>query len=284
MRKVIITVAISGGLQSSDIAPYLPEQPEEIAQSAYECYEAGASVIHIHARDKEGNVTADPAIHRDINKLVRERCPDVIINNSTGVGPGYSFEERMGVLDAMPEAASFNMGTMVRTKFQPGSLFLNTQVQLEEMAKVMLEKEIKPEMEVFSQYMIVEAKHLIAKGLVKPPYWFNIVMGSSNMGTLPGTVDNLISMYQYLKDIPDSVITVTGIGYTQIPMTTMGCIMGSHVRVGMEDNLYLSKGVLAEKNAQFVSRTVEMIKGLQLEVATPQEARKMLGIEKIATY
>ena len=284
MRKVIITVALSGGLQSSDVAPYMPEQPEEIAQSAYECYQAGASVVHIHARDKEGNVSADPAIHREINKLVRERCGDIIINNSTGVGPGYSFEERMGVLEAMPDAASFNMGTMIRTKFMPGSLFLNTQAQLEEMAAVMTQKGIKPEMEVFSQYMIIEAKHLIAKGLVKPPYWFNIVMGSSNMGTLPGTVDNLISMYQYLKDIPDAVITVTGIGHTQIPMTTMGCIMGGHMRVGMEDNLYLSKGVLATKNVQFVTRTVEMIKSLQLEVATVQEAREMLGIEKVAMF
>lgn len=284
MRKIIITVAISGGLQNRDVAPYLPEQPEEIAQSAYECYEAGASVIHIHARDKQGNVSADPEIHREINKLVRERCKDAIINNSTGVGPGYSFEQRLGVLDAMPDAASFNMGTMVRTKFKPGSLFLNTQAELEKMAAVMMEKGIKPEMEVFSQYMIVEAKHIIAKGLVKPPYWFNIVMGSSNMGTLPGTSEDLISMYQYLKDIPNSVITVTGIGKTQIPMTTMGCIMGGHVRVGMEDNIYLAKSVLAEKNVQFVNRAVDMIKSLQLEVATPQEAREMLGIEKVAMF
>ncbi len=284
MRKVIITVAVSGGLQSKDVAPYLPEQPEDIAQSAYECYLEGASVIHIHARDKEGNVTADPKIHKHINKLVRERCGDVIINNSTGVGPGHSFQERIGVLDALPDAASFNVGTMVRTKFMPGSLFLNTQAQLEEMAVVMMEKGVKPEMEVFSQYMVEEAKHLIKKGLVKPPYWFNIVMGSSNMGTLPGTVDNLISMYQYIKDIPNAVITVTGIGPSQIPMTTMGCLMGGHMRVGMEDNLYLSKGVLATKNVQFVKRAVEMIKSLQLEVATPKEAREMLGIENIAMF
>lgn len=284
MRKIIITVAISGGLQSRDASKYLPEQPEEIAQSAYECYKAGASVIHIHARDEAGHVTADPEVHKRINKLVRELCPDVIINNSTGVGPNFSFEERLGVLDADPEAASFNMGTMVRTKFMPGSIFLNTQEQLEKMAVEMYERGIKPEMEVFSQYMIEEAKKIIKKGLVKPPYWFNIVMGSSNMGTLPGTVDNLISMYQYLKDIPDSVITVTGIGSTQIPMTTMGCLMGGHMRVGMEDNVYLSRGVLATDNVQFVSRVVEMIKSLQLEVATPQEAREMLGIDKIKTY
>lgn len=284
MRKVIITVAISGGLQSREASKYLPEQPAEIAKSAYECYKAGASVIHIHARDKDGNVTADPDIHREINKLVRELCPDVIINNSTGVGPNFSFEERVGVLEADPEAASFNMGTMIRTKFMPGSIFLNTQEQLEEMARVMEEKGIKPEMEVFSQYMVEEAKKIIKKGLVKPPYWFNIVMGSSNMGALPGTNDNLISMYQYLKDIPDSVITVTGIGSTQIPMTTMGCLLGGHMRVGMEDNVYLSKGVLATSNVQFVNRVVDMIKSLQLEVATPQEARAMLGIKEIKMY
>lgn len=284
MRKIIITVAISGGLQSRDASQYLPEQPEEIAQSAYECYKAGASVIHIHARDKDGNVTADPEIHKQINKLVRERCPNVIINNSTGVGPNFTFEERAGVLEAMPDAASFNMGTMIRTKFMPGSIFLNTQEQLEQMATIMLDKGIKPEMEVFSQYMVEEARKIINKGLVKPPYWFNIVMGSSNMGALPGTVDNLISMYQYLKDIPDSVITITGIGNTQIPMTTMGCIMGGHMRVGMEDNIYLSKGVLATTNVQFVNRAVEMIKSLQLEVATPQEARAMLSIEKISIF
>ena len=278
MRKVIITAAVCGGLQSRDVAPYLPEQPEEVAQAAVECWEAGASVVHIHARDKQGKVTADPDIHRDINQRVRSRC-DIIVNNSTGVGPGTSFEERIGVLEAMPDTASFNMGSMVRTKFNPGSLFINTREQIETMAKTMLDKGIKPEMEVFGQPMFSEVRNLIDKGLVKPPYWLNLIIGSSNQGAIPATVKDVLSMFEYVRQFPeDTVCSVTVIGRNQLQLTSLGCLLGGHIRVGMEDNIYLDAGQKASSNVDFVERTRRIIELNNKRPATPEETRAMLGL------
>lgn len=278
MRKVIITAAVCGGLQSRSVAPYLPEQPDEVAEAAVECWEAGASVVHIHARDKQGKVTADPEIHKEINGRIRRRC-DAIVNNSTGVGPGTSFEERIGVLEAMPDAASFNMGSMVRTKFNPGSLFINTRDQIESMAKAMLDRGIKPEMEVFGQPMFTEVKNLIDKGLVKPPYWLNLIIGSSNQGAVPSTSRDMLSMLEYVRRFPeDTVCSVTVIGRRQLQLTSLGCLLGGHIRVGMEDNIYLDYHVYAEKNAQFVQRAADFVRSMQMEVATAREAREMLGI------
>jgi 3-keto-5-aminohexanoate cleavage enzyme len=279
MRKVIITAAISGGLQDKKSNPYLPEQPEEIVKEAVECWRAGAAIVHIHARDPKGRVTADPNIYKKINDLIRDQC-DVIINNSTGVGPGYSAEERLKVLDAQPDMASFNMGTMVRTKFEPGSIFLNTRSQIETIAQLMLDKGIKPELEVFGQQMFVEVQNLIEKELIRKPYYVNIVIGSSNQGAIPANIQNILSMYDYYRSYVGSEgnFSVTVIGKPQLHFTTLGCLLGGHIRVGMEDNLYLEKGVLAKSNVEFVSRTVSLIKMLQMEVATSQEARIIIGI------
>jgi 3-keto-5-aminohexanoate cleavage enzyme len=278
MRKVIITAALSGGLHSKKSNPYLPEQPEEIVKEAIECWQAGAAIVHIHARDPQGRVTADPNVYKKINDLIRDQC-DVVINNSTGVGPGYSAEERLKVLDAQPDMASFNMGTMVRTKFDPGSIFLNTRSQIEKIAQVMLDKGIKPELEVFSQAMFVEVENLIEKGLIRKPYYINIVIGSSNQGAIPANIQNILSMYDYYRNCvgPESNFCITVVGRAQLHLTTLGCLLGGHLRVGMEDNLYLERGVLAKSNVEFVSRTVSLIKMLQMEVATPQKARDIIG-------
>lgn len=279
MRKVIITAALSGGLQNKKSNPYLPEQPEEIVKEGVGCWRAGAAIVHIHARDAQGRVTADPNIYKKINDLIRKQC-DVVINNSTGVGPGHSAEERLKVLDAQPDMASFNMGTMVRTKFDPGSIFLNTRSQIETIAQVMLDKGIKPELEVFSQPMFVEVQNLIEKELIRKPYYVNIVIGSSNQGAIPANIQNMLSMYDYYRNCvgSESNFSVTVIGKPQLHLTTLGCLLGGHIRVGMEDNLYLERGVLAKSNVEFVSRTVSLIKMLQMEVATPKEARQTIGM------
>ncbi len=279
MRKVIITAALSGGLHDRKSNPYLPEQPEEIVREAVACCKAGAAVVHIHARDPQGRVTADPVIYGRINRLIREQC-DVIVNNTTGVGPGHSADQRARVLDARPDMASFNMGTMVRTKFDPGSIFLNTREEIEQIAGMMLDKGIKPELEAFSQPMFVEIQNLIEKGLVKKPYYVNIVIGSSNQGAIPANIQNLLSMVEYFRGCAgsDSNFCVTVIGRSQLPLTTLGCLLGGNIRVGMEDNIYLEKGVLAKTNVDFVTRTVNLLKLLQMEPATPQEAREIIGI------
>jgi 3-keto-5-aminohexanoate cleavage enzyme len=279
MRKVIITAALSGGLHDRKSNPYLPEQPEEIVREAVACCRAGAAVVHIHARDPQGRVTADPVIYGRINQLIREQC-DVIVNNTTGVGPGHSADQRAKVLDARPDMASFNMGTMVRTKFDPGSIFLNTREEIEQIAGRMLDRGIKPELEAFSQPMFVEIQNLIEKGLVKKPYYVNIVIGSSNQGAIPANIQNLLSMVEYFRSCAgaDSNFCVTVIGRSQLPLTTLGCLLGGNIRVGMEDNIYLEKGVLAKTNVDFVTRTVNLLKLLQMEPATVQEAREIIGI------
>ena len=279
MQKVIITVALSGGLHDKKSNPYLPEQPEEIVREAIGCWQAGAAVVHIHARDAQGRVTADPKIFRRINDLIRDQC-DVIINNSTGVGPGFSAKERLKVLDAQPDMASFDLGTMVRTKFDPGSLFLHTRSEIEETAQAMLDKGIKPELEIFSQSWFVEIQNLIEKGLVHKPYYVNLVFGSSNQGTIPANTQSVISMVDYFRSYVGSEgsFCATVIGRSQLHLTTLGCLLGGHIRVGMEDNLYLERGILAKSNVEFVSRTVSLIKMLQMEVATPQEARRLIGM------
>jgi 3-keto-5-aminohexanoate cleavage enzyme len=279
MRKVIITAALSGGLHNKKSNPYLPEQPDEIVKEAIECWRAGAAIVHIHGRDAQGRVTADPKIYKKINDSIRDQC-DIVINNTTGVGPGHSAEERIRVLDAQPDMASFNMGTMVRTKFDPGSIFLLTRSQIEEIARVMLDKGIKPELEVYSQAMFVEVQNLIEKEFIRKPYYVNIVIGSSNQGTIPANIQNILSMYDYFSKClgSESNFCITVIGKSQLHLTTLGCLLGGHIRVGMEDNIYLERGVLAKSNVDFVSRTVSLIKMLQMEVATPQEARHIIGI------
>jgi len=275
MSKVIICAALTGGLQTKQSHPALPEQPEEIAQAAYDCWKAGAAMVHIHARDEAGRNTADPAVFRRINDLIRQRC-DVIINNTTGVGPGHSPEQRMAVLNAGAEVASLNMGTMVRTRFEEGSLFLNTRQQIEAYTAAMLEHGIKPEMEIYNHSMFIEAENLLAKNLVQQPLWFNLVLGMSHMGAIRGTVKDLQSLVAY---VPSGALwAVTAIGPSQLPLTTMAMLMGGHVRVGLEDNLYYAKGRMAKSNAELVERTVRIAGEMQIDVASPEEARATLGI------
>ncbi len=259
--------------------PHLPEQPDQIIEEAVKCWEAGAAIVHIHARDAVGKATADPDIYRMINNSIRSKC-DIIINNTTGVGPGFAAKERLKILDAKPDMASFNMGTMVRTKFDPGSIFLNTRSEIEEIAQLMLQKGIKPELEVFSQPMFVEARNLIEKGLVSKPYFINIVVGSSNQGAIPASAEDLLSMYEYFRNYigRENNFGITVIGRSQLQLTTLGCLLGGHIRVGMEDNTYLERGLLASSNAQFVSRTVKLVEMLQMEPATSREARAIIGI------
>lgn len=151
MSKLIITAALTGGFHGRDANPNLPEQPDEIAQAAYDCWQAGAAIVHLHARDKSGKVTCDPQIYAEIVAKVRARC-DVITQVSTGGGPGLTPEERSKAIEVDADMASLNMGTMVRTRWGEGSIGLNTRSQIESYAKAMLDKSIKPEMEVLAQH------------------------------------------------------------------------------------------------------------------------------------
>jgi len=275
LSKLIITAALTGGFHGRDANPNLPEQPDEIAQAAYDCWQAGAAIVHLHARDKSGKVTCDPQIYAEIVAKVRARC-DVITQVSTGGGPGLTPEERSKAIEVDADMASLNMGTMVRTRWGEGSIGFNMRSQIESYAKAMLDKSIKPEMEVYSHSMIVDVNNLIEKNLVKEPYYIDFVLGMTNQGALPGEPKHLLSLIEYLPE--GAIFNVSGVGPAQLPLTTLAMLLGGHSRVGLEDNIYYTKGILAKSNAQLVERTARIARELGREPASPGEARQILQL------
>jgi len=278
MDKIFITAALTGGLIKKAANPNLPEQPDEIAQAAYECYNEGAAIAHLHARDPQGNLSCDPKIYRAIHEKIRAKC-DIIIQDTTGAGPNVTLDQRLASLEADPEMASLNMGTMVRLlEAYKGTLQLNPPWEIERFAKVMLERNVKPEMEVYNPSMFRDVRNLIQKNLLTKPYYINLVIGINFQGGLDPTPESLLMMLDALPKSDDTIINVTGIGRMQPRITTIGMLLGTHVRVGMEDNIYYSKGVLAKSNAQLVERSVRIAKEFGFDIASPQEARQMLGV------
>ncbi len=292
-RKVIITVAPTGGMASKKQNPNLPTQPQEIAESVYRCWNEGASIAAIHARRPDDEATCHPAIYERINGLVRERC-DIIINNSTGGGvsgdmprtlrPGLeeiSFEERLKGFEAGAEMATFDCHTIMACFHGRNLLTVTEPARCDQMAQIFKEKGIKPEWEVFSlAHIIQDTTRLIEAGFDQPPFFINMVLGAVGFqGGYPFSPKILQMMIDHLPK--DSMFCVSGIGPAQLPATTQAVLMGGHVRVGLEDNNYYSRGVLAT-NEQLVARTVRIVRELGLEPATPAEARQMLGLKPVA--
>jgi 3-keto-5-aminohexanoate cleavage enzyme len=257
----------------------VPEQPDEIAASAYDCYNEGAAIIHIHARDKEGNTTGSADVFRDIHERIRKLCP-VVLQDSTGGGANLTVEQRTECLEAYPEMASLNMGTMMRTMgAAKGTPFANTREDIEAFVTRMKEFGAKPEMEVYSLSMYREVRNLIQKGLVEKPYYVDLILGMAYQGALEGDPALLPVYLQFLPE--DTYFNTLGVGSAQTPVTTLGMIMGGAVRVGMEDNIYYAKGELCTSNAQLVARIVRIARELGKEPATPAEARQILGLKPL---
>ncbi len=278
MNKLIVTAALTGGQHTKSVNPNLPEQPEEIAESAYRCYNEGASIAHIHARDKEGRPTGDPDVYRDIHARIREKC-DMVLQDSTGGGPNLDREQKAACLDAGPEMASLNMGTMLRTLGpRAGTAYINSRSDIESFARRMQELDIKPEMEVYHHGMLREVENLIQKGLLQKPYYINFVLGMAYQGAVEGSADNLLTLRTLLPS--GGLFNVTAVGAAQLPMTTLAMLLGGMVRVGLEDNIYYTRGVPAEGNEQLVARTVRLGRELGLEIAGPEDAREILGLKK----
>jgi 3-keto-5-aminohexanoate cleavage enzyme len=282
MEKLIITVALTGGGHGKKENPNLPEQPEEQIQQALECWRAGASMVHLHARDKNGKGVQDPAIYQQVKEGIREQGCDLIINFTTGGTAGMTPEERLKCVEAGPEMASLNMGTLQAGPLPDGTYYLanNPPNEVEWFAREMQKKGIKPELEVYSPIMLKDVNLLIKKGLIDKPYWVNFVLGVPGQGSMESTWQNLAYCASNLP--PDSNFTVCAIATGQLPMTTLAIVMGGHVRVGMEDNIYYAKGELVKSNAQLVERTVRLAKELQREIATPDEARKIIGLKPLS--
>ncbi|WP_129116065.1 BKACE family enzyme [Halegenticoccus tardaugens] len=271
--KLILTVPTTGGVHGKEANPNLPESPEEIAETARECERIGASIIHLHGRDERGE--RDASRLQEINDLVRERCDDIIIQNTTG-GTGLPLEERAKGIrtDPLPEMASLDMGPMNRYQHLTSE---NTRHMIDTLASEMQKKGIKPEMEVFNNGHLNEVYRLIDKGLLDKPYYINIIFGP---GTLtPATPENMINMINNLPE--NSIFNVLSIGPHQLPLTTMGIIMGGHIRVGMEDNLYYRRSEPAKSNAQLVARAVRIADELERDLATPAETREVLGLSGV---
>jgi len=293
MPPVIISCAITGGVHGKEANPGLPETPDEQAQSTYEAYQAGAAVVHVHARDASNGYatpSTESAVYREINKKIREKCPDLIINNTTGVGVGGGdVTENLKSLEADPELASLDCGPLhirwpLKKRKPPLTgrdedtvlevilpfTFSSTEIFAQQMA----ERGIKPEIEVFHNGDFWQVDNLVEKGLLKKPYYHQFVMGFQKGA--PATPKHLCDMVEMIPS--DSIYSVIGVGLAQIPMIAMGVILGGNIRVGMEDCLWHSKGRLYANNGEQVERAANIVRTLGREVATPAEAREMLGI------
>ena len=283
-KEVIITVAPSSNFHGKDANPNLPEQPEEIANATYDCYNAGASIVHIHARDKNGVQTNDVEVFKEINSLVRSKC-DIIIQNSIApaLKPGSNGDPYDGLqtLDALPEMASLDVGIACINQKDRELIIPWTYNFLKKAAELMLEKGIKPELEIANNSNFELVYRLINDNVLTKPYCFNFIMGMNrvNQCAVPFTAKHLM---HYLDLLPeDSYFSTMGIGNVQLPATMFSVLVGGNVRVGFEDNIYFSKGQLAASNAQLVERIAKWIRELELEVATPERAREILGIPQL---
>ena len=274
MRKIIITVAPTGPMLSKKEHPNVPLTPEEIAQTAYECYNEGAAIVHVHARDETGQNTQRAEVYKRIHELIRAKC-NIVQHFTTGNVDDP--EERIGSLDAQPDMASLNVASLMRTMGPyAGTCWANPRSQIEHYAEEMLKRNIKPEIEMYNNGNFNEMENLIEKGLIAKPYYINFVFNMPYQGTMRAVPENLFSMIRLLPK--DSVFSVTCIGRDQPVFSTLSMCAGGNCRVGFEDNIYYSKGELAKSNAQLVARAARIARELGLEIATPDDAREILGI------
>ncbi len=276
--KIIITVSLTGALVTKEQHPDLPVTPDEIAENARLCVEEGAAICHIHGKDKNGQNTSDVEVFKEIKEKVMAKS-DAITQFSTGGGPNLSQEQRIECLGAGPEMASLNMGSLMRLSGQyKGTAFCNLPEEIELYLSKMRDLNIKPEMEVYNLAMFQDVNSIIKKGLVEPPYCINLVLGMRYQGALEATPRILTTMYDYLPD--DSIVNCAAVGADQLPITTLNMLMGGAVRVGLEDNIYYSKGVKAT-NMSLVARTVRIARELGKEPMSPTEAREFLGLKPL---
>jgi len=278
-NKVIVTVALSGAITNKKMNPNVPEQPEEIARNAQEVYNEGAAVVHIHARDPQGENTSDVKIFTDIKSRIRNDKNPVVIEFSTGGGPNLTQEQRLECLNAGPEMASLNMGSLMRVSGKyKGVPWSNMPEEIEWYIGRMNELDVKPELEVYDHAMMRDVESIIQKGLLKPPFYIDLVLGMRYQGACDATPKIFLQMMDLLPQ--GTIVNCAAVGRDQLPLTTLSILMGGHARVGLEDNVYYGKGDLAT-NARLAARTVRIIRELGKEPATPAEAREILGLKPL---
>jgi uncharacterized protein (DUF849 family) len=286
--KVVVTVAVTGAIGDKSKHPNLPVTPEEIANSAVEAWSAGASVAHIHVRNP---VTGEPSMAFELYQEVLERirnASDMVVNLTTGAGariiPDDSNPVGLAsgttwsspeirtehVIKLRPELCSLDIGSM---NFGP-RVFANIVPHVENMARRIKDAGVKPELEVFDMGHIGIGHHLLEKGLVESPPIFQLCLGIQ--WGIPASTKNMLLMREALPS--DAIWAGFGIGPASFPMVAQSALLGGNVRIGFEDNFYLSRGIRAESNAQLVERAVNIVRALDKEPASPQEAREILGL------
>lgn len=270
-NKVMLTVATTGGYPQKKNNPAVPITPEEITEDIIACAEAGASICHIHVRDDEGKASMRYDKFEPIVKGVRARS-NILINLTTSGGTGWPDDVRMKPFQELhPEVASYDCGTM---NWQNACIFENNPQFLEKLGTELQKHNVKPEIECFDAGMIYNALDLRKRGFLKDPMHFQLVMGVK--GGIDATVDNLVFLHSLLPK--DCTWGAVAIGKGQLPIMYATLAMGGHLRVGMEDNVMMHKGILAKSNVEFIERAIRLIREFGKEVATPDEARQILGV------
>lgn len=266
MEKLVITCALNGAEVTREQNPYLPVTPVELGEAAQKVREAGGAMVHVHGRQPDGTPTQSGAVYAEILKEIRART-DIIVQTSTGGAVGMSAAERLQPVMLKPEMATLSAGTV---NFGRG-VFMNDPEMMEHFARTMVEQGVPIEIEAFDVGHIYNALALVKQGILSLPLHFDFVLGVP--GGIPGSVKNLLLM---VESIPEGCTwSVAGVGRAQLPLAAAGIILGGHVRAGLEDNIYYTKGVPAS-NEMLVARVVRLAQELGREVATPDEARRIL--------
>lgn len=305
MEKRIITAAITGSIHTPSMSPYLPITPDQIVDETVRVYNAGAAVAHIHVRDPEtGAPTSDVHLYQEVAAKIKSRC-NIVLCITTGGGLGMTSEQRVRAIPILkPELASFNFGsfnfalfhvldTFKDFKFPWEKEYLsmtedlilpNTFKTLREFSEIFQKHNVQPELEVYDVGQVNNVAFMLSRGYLKKPIYIQFVLGI--LGAIQPTAENLLFLQNSAKDLlGEFTWSVCAAGRHQFNMCTLSLLLGGNVRVGLEDNLYLEKGVKAKSNAEQVEKIVRIARELGLEPATPDEARKILclkGLDKVA--
>ena len=277
----IITVAVTGAWPTRKDNPNLPVTPQEIADDVYECWKAGAAIAHIHVRNDDGTPSTDFERYKETIERIREKkdC-DICLNiTSSGgtLGAGSTEEDDEArirpIRELLPELCSYDCGTL---NWQHRTIFENHPRFLEALGKATQELNVKPEIEIFDIGMIYNAEYYIKTGVLKAPCHFQLILGAA--GGVKATVEDLVDLKRHIPE--GSTWAAAGIGRGHLPIMMATIAMGGHLRVGMEDNVFYSKGVPADNNAQFVARAKRLIEEAGYQAATPEAARQILGLTR----
>jgi uncharacterized protein (DUF849 family) len=299
MKKAIITAALTGSIHTPSMSPYLPVTARQLIDEILAVHAAGGTVCHLHVRDQESGLpNADQDIYREVASEVKKHC-DIILCTTTGGRLGAPVEERVAVATSLrPELATLNAGSLNFALFHivdkikewkfdwekkylestDDFIFPNTFKTMRQYLETFEKTETKPEFEIYDTGMINNLAFLVQKGIAKKPVYLQFVMGI--LGGIPATVQNLVHLYETARrQIGEFEFSVCAAGNAQFPICTHSLLMGGNARVGLEDNLYLEKGVLAKSNAEQVAKIIRIAKEFGIEPATPAEGRAILGLK-----